>query len=61
MVFSSDKPRRIVRTIPGRSTCGDDDVFVDDQGGQWVRAEPDDRTATVSGRRAALYKGWILP
>lgn len=61
MVFSSDPPRRIVRTIPGQRTCGDDDVFVDDQGGQWVRAEPDDRTGTAATRCATLCNGWILP
>ena len=61
MVFDNDVPRRVVKTIPGQSICGDDDIFVDDQGTRWVRSEPDDRTGTVSARRAALHNGWILP
>jgi len=62
MAPGNEKPRRIVRTISGRSTDGTDDIFIDERGEQWVRAERDSGTGTAGGPRVAtIYKGWILP
>jgi hypothetical protein len=63
MVLIHSEPLRIVQTIRGQSTGGDDDRYVASDGSVWVRLPQNysASTPTVSGPTRQLSNGWLLP
>lgn len=50
-----NKCRVIVRTIPGRMTGGDDDIYVCADGSAWQRLSYDDSNSTTGAAGAFLH------